>query len=211
MRYTENRFCHNLDMKSFSGVGKYDIPVIKPEPFVRIEYVSFNYCKTAKNPEDKGVHFFIDDYQFDRLWYNLKRYVPLLSRFSAIMTPDFSLFTDWPVAIQIMNHYRKHFIGAYLQRQGIMVYPTIGWSDERSYDWCFDGEPVGATVCVSSVGTQKNKESKRLFLSGYEAMIDKLKPETVIFYGNIPNEVKGNIVQIKAFTDKFKEAKISDF
>lgn len=54
---------------------------------------------------------------------------------------------------------------------GMTVYPSVSWSDERSYDWCFDGDPVGGIVAVSSVGTQQNKESKRLFLRGYEEMM----------------------------------------
>ena len=48
-----------------------------------------------------------------------------------------------------------------------------------------------------------------LFLAGYEKMLEKLKPEKIIFYGNIPDECKGNIIHIKAFQDKFKEAKIN--
>ena len=34
--------------------------------------------------------------------------------------------------------------------------PSISWSDEHSFDWCFDGDPVRGTVAVSSVGTQMN-------------------------------------------------------
>lgn len=46
-----------------------------------------------------------------------------------------------------------------------------------------------------------------MFMKGYNAMMTALKPETIIFYGNIPVECHGTIVRIKAFTDKFKEAK----
>lgn len=91
---------------------------------------------------------------------------------------------------------------------GIKVIPTISWSDESSFEWCFDGEPIGGTVAVSSVGTQKNKTAKELFLNGYNEMMKRLEPETVIFYGTIPKECYGNIVRVKAFQEKFKEAKI---
>ena len=37
-------------------------------------------------------------------------------------------------------------------------------------------------------------------------MIKRLQPETIIFYGNIPAECKGNIVRIKATTDDLKKA-----
>lgn len=92
-----------------------------------------------------------------------------------------------------------------MQEIGCRVYPTILWSDKSSYDFCFDGEPRHATVCVSSVGTQKYSETKRLFLSGYEKMMEVLEPETILFYGIIPKECKGNIIPIKPFQDRFKE------
>lgn len=206
MRYTSKRFCENTDEIIFPGVGEYDIPEIEPERFEPCEFISFNYAKTAKDRKSKGVHFFIDDYQFERVWRSWKRYGEMLSEFSAVMTPDFSTYTDYPKAMQIYNHYKKHFIGAYLQMLGVKVYPTISWSDKDSFSWCFDGEPVGGAVAVSSVGTQRDKQAKTLFLDGYNAMIDRLKPETIIFYGDIPKECMGNIVRIKPFQDKFKEA-----
>lgn len=70
----------------------------------------------------------------------------------------------------------------------------------------FDGEPTGGTVAVSSVGCMQNKKSRELFLAGYKEMVKKLHPTKIIFYGQIPEECTGNIVRIKAFQEKFKEA-----
>lgn len=198
----------NLNRRIFSGVGEYGIPQIKPETFEgNCEFVGFNYARgKCNNPEEKAVHFFLDDYQFDALWRNPDRYVDKLSKFRYILTPDFSTYTNFPKAIQIYNHYRKHWIGAYLQEYGCRVIPTISWSTPDSYDWCFDGEPEGGTVAVSSVGCMNSKEKKALFLAGYEEMVRRLQPETIIFYGSVPEECMGNIVRILAFTDKFNEA-----
>ena len=77
--------------------------------------------------------------------------------------------------------------------------PTVCWSDEKSFEWCFDGEPVGSTVAVSSVGTQNNKTAKAAFLAGYEAMCDRLRSEAILFYGNVPEECKGNIMRVKRY------------
>ena len=108
--------------------------------------------------------------------------------------------------MQIYNHYRKHWLGALWESCGIEVIPTVGWSDERSFEWCFDGEPVGGTVAVSSVGTQNSKSAKAAFLLGYNEMIRRLEPSTILFYGNVPDECRGNIVKINAFQNKWKEA-----
>lgn len=196
----------NLDKFSFSGVGKYEIPQIDQETkYPGGEFVGMNYAMTEKFPESKIMHCFVDDYQFIRYWNNPDKYLPVLSKFSAVCSPDFSTYTDMPLAMQIYNHYRKHWLAAYWQLNGITVYPTISWSDEKSYDWCFDGEPVGGVVAVSSVGTQKNKESKRLFLLGYEEMMKRLDPAWVIFYGIVPAECDWNVIRVNPEYQKVKE------
>lgn len=208
MNYRNGRNYDNLERRIFDGVGEYGIPQIKPTVITDgCEWIGFNCAKTCKEPEQKGIHFFLDDYQFNRLWTNIDRYIPMLQKFRYVMSPDFSTYTDFPKVMQIYNHYCKHWVGAYLQEAGIQVIPTISWSTPNSFEWCFDGEPEGSTVAVSSVGCMNNKEKKALFLTGYEEMVRQLHPETIIFYGSVPEECIGNIVRIRALTDKFKEAK----
>lgn len=207
MNYRNRRNYENLERRIFGGVGEYGIPQIQLTPYEGgCDWIGFNYAKTCKEPTGKGVHFFLDDYQFNRLWTDVDRYIPMLQKFRYVMSPDFSTYTDFPKTMQIYNHYRKHWVGAYLQEAGISVIPTISWSTPDSYEWCFDGEPEGATVAVSSVGCMNSKEKKSLFLDGYEEMVRRLCPETIVFYGSVPEECRGNIVRVRAFSEKFKEA-----
>lgn len=60
-------------------------------------------------------------------------------------------------------------------------------------------------MAVSSVGTQKHKESKRLFLQGYEEMMKRLSPKWVIFYGNVPEECDWNVINIKPHHESIVE------
>lgn len=147
----------------------------------------------------------MDDYQFIRWWNKPDRYIPSLQKFMGVCAPDFSTYTDMPPAMQIYNHYRKHWLAAYFQLNGITVYPTISWSDESSYDWCFDGKPIKGIVAVSSVGTQNNKDAKRLFLKGYEQMMKRLDPTWVIFYGRVPEECDWNVIRINPHYDEIKQ------
>ena len=98
-----------------------------------------------------------------------------------------------------------------MAKHGLQSYsdPTIAWSDKGSFEWCFDGTPKGATVAVSSVGTQRNEETKQLFLDGWNEMLDRLEPEIVIFHGDVPKECTAHIVRIKSFQEKFKEVKLN--
>lgn len=164
----------NLNKATFPGVGKYDIPQLAPVYENEIgeikEWIGFNYVLSDKEPEGKAVHFFIDDYQFQRLWNSPEKYMEKLARYEAVLTPDFSPYADMPLATQIFNHYRKHWVGALMQEYGVKVVPTIRASrDERSLDFYLDGEPKGGVVCISSMWTSDD-EAREYFLREYETM-----------------------------------------
>lgn len=193
----------NLGKGQFDGEGYYDIPIIQPVkelPEIK-EWIGFNYVLSDDNPEGKAVHFFIDDYQFERIWNNPEKYVEKLKQYVCVATPDFSPYGDMPNALQIYNHYRKHWVGAYLQSQGVTVIPTIRCStDPRSMDWYLDGEPKDGIVIISSMWTSK-EDTKKAFMDEYNTMYEKLKPKKVFLYGN-ELELPGNIEYIKSFTDQ---------
>lgn len=201
--YRATKNYENAQKRIFPGVGEYQIPEISPALYHPCEFIGFNYAKGCKDRAGKGVHFFLDDYQFNRVWNDPDKYLPMLRQFRCVLSPDFSLYTDFPRALQIYNHYRKHWLAAYWQENGIHVIPTVCWSDESSFEWCFDGEPIGGAVAVSAIGTQMRREDKEAFMVGYNEMMDRLHPEVVLFYGRVPDGCKGNIVEIPAFQDKF--------
>lgn len=170
----------------FETTGKFDFPIIykaciQLDPNTK----SFN----NRNSNCVALHFFIDDYQFDRLWRNPAAYIDMFKSYRYICSPDYSLFLDHPLAVQIWNTYKKQALGAFYQHHGIDVIPTVSWSDERSYDWCFDGIEVGSIVACSSVGCLKNKEAKELFIKGFEEMINRLKPKQILMNGKLPIEL----------------------
>ena len=191
---------HNLQLGEFECARPYQIPVIQPVSAAeKICWIPFNSARTDALRGAHGVHFFIDDYLFERCWNDPVRYAKLLSEFQAVLSPDFSLFTDYPPAVQIYNHWRKHLLAAFWQQMGLTVIPSICWGDESSFEWCFDGEPIGGTVAISSVGTQKAPEARRLFLLGYSEMIARLKPEKILFFGDVPEGCTGNIEKHTSF------------
>jgi hypothetical protein len=177
----------NLDKFTPETVGKWGIPAIKgtKSPPNMLIWESYRERKNA-NPANVGIHFFIDDYRFENVWTQPDRHVDILRKYAVVLSPDFSMYTDFPLALQINSHYRKHWLGAYWQRKGITVIPTICWSEERSFEWCFDGKPEKSTVAISSVGTQLNERSKRLIMLGFRQMMSRLQPKTVLFHGRIP-------------------------
>jgi hypothetical protein len=51
----------------------------------------------------------------------------------------------------------------------------------------------------------KYPEARRMFSVGYNAMMERLKPETVIFYGDVPEECRTgvNIIRLVPFGNRF--------
>ena len=187
--------------------GYFDIPIVHGvRKLPDIEWTTFNYARSMDGyHKDKGVMFYLNDYQFSAVWNQTQKYVPLLRRFGAVMAPDFSYYTDMPKALQIYNHYRRMWCAAYWQANGIKVVPCICWSNESSCEWSFDGQPTESIVSVSTVGTQRYVESMELFRNGYEKMIEILRPSKVLVYGRLLDFMGDEAIDIGCFTDKFKK------
>ena len=194
----------------FEGVGRYGIPALHPEQIEINRFIPFNYAKGCRDPDEIGVHFFLHDYQFRRIWDMPERYMQMLRRFSCVCTPDYSLYMDMPKAMQIYNHYKKQWMGAYWQAWGLSVIPTVSWSDEDSFSWCFEGVPKRGAVAVSSVGCMKNKKTRQYFLQGYHAMIDIIQPKQIFFYGAVPEEIDEAVIRVETFQERFKKVKEGD-
>lgn len=180
------RTATNLNLYDFDidkSTGKYDMPVILSEKHVPKALMSFNYM-LSRNDFEKGIHFFLDDYQFERVWNNPIKYFGRLSKFDCALTPDFSLYLDMPIAMQIWQVYKNRLIGQMMHDYGVKTIPTIAWSDARSYEFCFDGVEPNGTIAVSTVGVMRSKQAKELWYKGMEEAEKRLSPSHVLVYGS---------------------------
>lgn len=194
----EHDFLHYLktgDMELTADLGIPTMNGIKFKKLTEPDMVGFNYATASKLPDgrqkkDNIVHFFLADYVFERLWNNPERYVPILSQYKAIVSPDFSQYTNMPRVMQMWNHYRKMWLSQYYQARGIKVIPAPCWSDEASFEYCFEGMPKKSLLCISTVGCVSNKKVFKAFMKGYEKTLEVLEPSQLIIYGIAPPEVR---------------------
>lgn len=203
--YKELRFYENCNKGIFNTDNPFGFPVIRPYHVDTYDLTPFNYMRSIKHKESKGLHFFIDDYQFQRVWNSPDLYLDSLRSFKYVCMPDFSLYTDFPKAIQIYNCYRNFWLAAYWQYHNINVLPTALWGDPDTFDWCFSGLPQNTDIIVNPIGTQDNFKSKELFKAGFMEMCNRIHPSKVIVYGLLPKNVpKSNleIIEIETITDK---------
>ena len=103
--------------------------------------------------------------------------------------------------MKIWNVYRSRLLGQMMQRAGCRVIPTVSWAYVDSFDYCFEGIIPGSVVAVSTVGTMYSQECRKIFLRGFEAMIEKLNPDKIIIYGKVPDELKSGNYEIISFSN----------
>ena len=213
MLANEPDFLHYLKTSGMTLTGKYDIPTVKGIKLKHLEnadLIGFNYATNPKNAEfndDRFVHFFLSDNQIERLWDNLEYYEPVFRLWKGIIQPDFSQYTTMPRAMCIWQHYRRMWVTQYYQNRGLHVIPAPCWSDEESFEYCFDGMPKGSCLCVSSVGCMMNAQVRALFNQGLQETLNRLEPSQLIIYGKIDNDLKNHIsgIPYKHIVHEMKE------
>lgn len=184
---------YNLGIMDNENVSNFwQMPIIKNDNFIPSKLIGFNYAKTSKE-KNVGIHFYLDDYQFERLWNKPEEYVDILKQYNCILSPDFSLYMDMPMPMKIWNIYRSRLIGQYYQNQGIKVIPTLSWAEEETFEFCFEGIPKGSIVSISTIGVKKNKEALKIWKAGVNELIRRIEPTTILIYGGKLDYDYGNI------------------
>jgi hypothetical protein len=170
-----------------SGNG-WGIPDLPATAWVPARLVAYNARREiqAAGP-DAAVHFFLDDYRFEVTWTKPERGLSRVRAVGAALIPDFSLWADVPLAMQLWQVYRSRWCGAWMLHHGIRVIPTISWSTPDSYAFAFAGITPGSVVAISAVGVC-DPEARRLFAAGFAEMTARLRPSAVLAYGPLPTE-----------------------
>lgn len=189
-------------------VGEYDMPQLKRNNLIPTNLIPFNKAMSEKLPSDKWVHFFIDDYQFERLWNCPKKYLKVLKSFEGVIAPDFSMFSSMPKAQQIWNCYRNRALTYWLQNNGISVVPTVEWADYSDFEWCLDGLPLNSTLAIGTYGVQKRDTDKYGLIKGVEKICNSLLPELLVIYGNEIKSINSlckNVIWIENYCQVIKK------
>ena len=194
---------HLVDSRNCDGALEF--PVIEPVDVRPDDLIPFNFCKSAKS-FDCGVHFCIDDYQFERVWNSPEKYLDLLKCFQCVVCPDFSVYLNMPYPMKLWNIYRSRALGNYWQRNGINVVPNVTWSGEDSIGYCLDGIPEGGTVFISTVGVQGD-EYEEIVLKGMDVVTERVRPSRVLMLGKTFGHDMGGAEIVQYKTKAFKREK----
>lgn len=170
--------CQNLTFTSdyqhpkidaVTGMLKYDI-------------VAYHRCSSLAT-KDVCPHFFTKDRNFIYALRHPKRMLAFLLNYPCTIGPDLSVWPTMVRSTKERNIFLNKMFTAWWQYNGIIAYPNIVWSERMPYELCFDGFPVGSIVAVNSTGIGRDYHAQKVWINGYYAMLDALKPTHIIRYG----------------------------
>lgn len=173
---------YNLDLIENLTNDFWQMPIIENDNFIPSDLIGFNYAKSSEN-KNCGIHFYVDDYQFERVWNYPEKYIEVLKQYDCILSPDFSLYLDMPMPMKIWNIYRSRLVGQYFQSMGLKVIPTISWAEKDTFSFCFKGIPKGSIVSISTIGVKQDENALKIWREGVDEMIKQIEPKAILVYG----------------------------
>ena len=86
----------NQEWQQFPADSFYGMPNIEPTETVGDKMLRFMDWKEVDDPGEYIAHFYYDDYKFISAWREPDKYIDRLRAFKAVVSPDFSVYTDFP-------------------------------------------------------------------------------------------------------------------
>ena len=178
-------------VKNAKYEGELEIPVIKGIKNVPNKLISFiDAMKNSTKDFNQWVHFYIDDFHFEKIWNRPKVFIKKLKKFNGVILPDFSIYRDMPLVMQYWNIYRSRAIGNFLQSNGIKVITNIRYGDERTYECACFGAPHKSIIAIGTNGTTQNRIDRSYIDKGFDHIVEILAPKIIVIYGGITKHIQ---------------------
>lgn len=176
-------------VKNAKLTGAFDFPAIRGCNEIPRKLITFSKALKEQKDFHQWVVFYEDDFRFERIWNSPRKYLKVLKKFDGIILPDFSVYYDFPMALQIWNIYRSRAIGCWLESEGIKVIPNIRFGDQSTFECCCDGISKHGVICIGTLGCIKDKDYRVILEEGIQYIVSRLEPEILLLYGSQPSKM----------------------
>jgi len=187
-----NDVFHTSMVDGAKFTSRFEFPILRKSIYTTHQAIPFDKGIRSKN-KNQWIHFYTHDRNFECLWRTPNKYLSTLQSFSGVITPDFSLYREMPLAMQIWNTYRNRAIAFWMQKNNIPIIPNVRWGDERTYTFAFEGIPRNSVVAVSTCGCIRNSLDRLYFKKGLVEMTETLQPSAIIAYSSAPSSIFADI------------------
>lgn len=186
----------NMHLLDFVNLNEAGFPIVGRSECIPDDMAEF-VAGMADVAQQKAAHFYAEDYRFERIWNTPEKYLSSFRRFGAVVQPDFSFYIDTPEPVQAWNKFRNNLLAAWWQSQGIEVIPNLRWGMPSNYDVAFSGLPQGGVFATSAMGMQRDRELKELWRLGMQEAIERLRPDVLLLWGDLPEFDFGDLPVIR--------------
>lgn len=180
----------------FEKDGQWGFPIIKRQT-INLDNLELIACSDISNHDEynlhKGIHHFVDDYRFESLYNKPDKCIDKYKKYRFVLSPDYSLYSEMDPWRQIESVGKSRWVGAYWQKNGMSVIPTISWGQASSFQYCFDGIEKHCIVAIGMIGCKHGRVS---FMRGYNQMLEAIEPEAIVCLGTPFPEMEGNIISV---------------
>lgn len=173
--------------------GKYEIPIVHGTSKIPESLVLFTNCEKEPETKNKAVHFYQLDENFVGCLSSeikLTKKLDTFRKYQSVILPDFSVYRDMPLAMQIFQVYKSRAVGNFLMQNEIQIIPNVRWGDERTYEFAFEGIDKWGVVAIGAQGGYRDKENTQYFENGFYKMLEVLDPATILCYGELSDSLK---------------------
>lgn len=133
--------------------------------------------------------FYTEDYRFEKMWSNAVGAVEEHHdhEWGSIIAPDFSVWRDDPIAVQLWNTYRNRWCSRYWQKAGFRVIPGLkGHFAKETHEWLNAGIPRGCPLVSINCRTGTSSDTKRAsWLRAVARGVEEVTPQAVMIYGGL--------------------------
>lgn len=172
--------------KGIEFTSKNQFPIVQPYTG-DIPDILCSVHRLRKKPDSQlhniCGHFFTQDSNFESYWNYPFRSIRFLQRLSFVLSTDFSIYSNMLLMQKMWNSFRNKLLSAFYQRNNINLIPAPSWGDVENIDRYMEGWPKGSLIAINSTGIGKDKRCRHIWLDGYNAMLDILKPIHILRYG----------------------------
>ena len=206
------------DLDTWVGASRHTAEEIKD----KTKWWLYNYSVGTRDvPYERVIlSFYVHDEKFEN-WWHLPAYYSARF-FSAgvrnIITPDYSMWTDWPKALSVYNVYRQYWLGRFFQQADFKVCPNLCFSDPSSYDYAWDGIPQSPPMVSVQLQTIKKDRAQEWDYAarGLKTGLERVKPGALIVYTGDPgrelvesvmktSQVRPEIVYVDSYAKKLTD------
>ena len=118
------------------------------------------------------------------MWRTPAKYLGHLRGVAGVISPDFSVYRNMPIAQQIAHTYQNQLLGARMKADGFRVIANIRLSGRGSTPYALAGAPRRSTIALGLHGCTRDKFNRRHVIGEVRIIGDGLVPQNLVVYGS---------------------------